>query len=153
MKGWMVGLLAVWAIFFLLASPLSPQMHITGLSISEENCAYFYNKWHQESWFDSWNWWVQNCHGYGEEHICGNNLLEPGEQCDTSDPIPCSMLGFSGGYASCNACTIDVSTCHGESVVDYSTLLNRASQLTTLQNEIAALENDLAVCEEEACDE
>lgn len=152
MRGWILGLLALWTIFFLFASPHAQQVHISGLSISENNCAYFYQKWHHEPWFETWNWWEQNCFSYGK-YICGNGVLEPGEQCDTSDPIPCSMLGFTGGFASCNSCKIDVSTCHGEGVVDYSSLSDRAAQLTVLQDTVAALENDLAVCMEESCNE
>jgi hypothetical protein len=46
--------------------------------------------------------------------FCGNNIREPGEQCDGSDlgGMSCSALGFNGGALSCTtACTFNVSVC------------------------------------------
>src|SRR3989344_62877 len=43
--------------------------------------------------------------------VCGNNILETGEQCDGSElnGQTCQILGFQGGILSCSAqCTFDV---------------------------------------------
>lgn len=46
--------------------------------------------------------------------ICGNNLKEDDEQCDTTDlnGITCQNLGYTGGQLNCRAdCTFDTSRC------------------------------------------
>lgn len=43
---------------------------------------------------------------------CGNNIVDPGEQCDGSTTALCSQYGYSQGTTSCSAsCTIDTSQC------------------------------------------
>ena len=47
--------------------------------------------------------------------VCGNNILETGEQCDGSElnGQTCQILGFQGGILSCSAqCTFDVIQCY-----------------------------------------
>ncbi|GIW66546.1 MAG: hypothetical protein KatS3mg095_0444 [Candidatus Parcubacteria bacterium] len=46
--------------------------------------------------------------------VCGNNLKEPGEECDDPDlgGQSCVSLGYSGGTLSCNSnCTFNTSQC------------------------------------------
>lgn len=48
--------------------------------------------------------------------MCGNGVINSGEQCDDSDlgGESCSSLGFSGGTLSCNSnCTFNTSACGG----------------------------------------
>ena len=46
--------------------------------------------------------------------VCGNNIKEPGEQCDGTDlgGATCQSLGYQGGTLSCNSdCTFNTSGC------------------------------------------
>lgn len=46
--------------------------------------------------------------------VCGNNIKEPGEECDGPDlgGQSCVSLGYSGGILSCNpSCTLNTSQC------------------------------------------
>src|SRR5262249_38542425 len=46
--------------------------------------------------------------------VCGNGVIDPGEQCDTSDlnGESCTTLGFTGGVLTCNSsCAFDTSEC------------------------------------------
>lgn len=53
----------------------------------------------------------------GAPPICGNGLIEPGEDCDkTSMGATCKGLGYTGGSLGCSAqCTYTTSTCTGTS--------------------------------------
>ena len=43
---------------------------------------------------------------------CGNNIVEPGEECDGSAGLTCASQGFTGGSISCSStCEIDTSAC------------------------------------------
>jgi cysteine-rich repeat protein len=47
--------------------------------------------------------------------LCGNQMIDPGEQCDGAPPTSttCSSLGFDGGTLSCTpSCTIDTTPCY-----------------------------------------
>ncbi len=46
--------------------------------------------------------------------LCGNNILEPGEQCDGTDlgGLSCGSFNFGGGTLGCSQlCTFDISQC------------------------------------------
>ena len=50
----------------------------------------------------------------GAEDLCGNNQLDPGEQCDGTQfgDATCESVGFGGGTLKCNSfCNIVVSSC------------------------------------------
>jgi hypothetical protein len=53
--------------------------------------------------------------GDGEpvEPMCGNNMVEPGENCDGTDldRMSCADFGFGGGMLSCNDCDLNLSDC------------------------------------------
>ena len=52
--------------------------------------------------------------GGGSGSLCGNGVLEPGEQCDGEDfgGATCASLGLEGGQLACNAdCAIVASAC------------------------------------------
>ncbi|HIH17543.1 MAG TPA: hypothetical protein HA282_04485 [Nanoarchaeota archaeon] len=52
--------------------------------------------------------------GGGGGPVCGNNIMEPGEQCDGDDlgGATCSSLGFTGGSLGCTStCMFEVNQC------------------------------------------
>ncbi|MCB9358623.1 carboxypeptidase regulatory-like domain-containing protein [Candidatus Woesearchaeota archaeon] len=66
-----------------------------------------------------------------EDSICGNGVVEPGEQCEGEvDPqMGCTTIGFSGGTLTCgNDCQYDTSSCQGSQGVCGDGLLNVGEQ-------------------------
>lgn len=52
-----------------------------------------------------------NCASACSEPVCGDGVVDAGEQCDSASPS-CGELGLPGGFALCNSdCTIDSSSC------------------------------------------
>jgi cysteine-rich repeat protein len=54
-----------------------------------------------------------------DERLCGNGIIDPGEDCDTSNlgGKSCISLGYSGGTLRCTSlCTFDETACVGEKV-------------------------------------
>jgi len=49
-----------------------------------------------------------------DEGVCGNGILEPGEDCDTGYYMYCSVLGFEEGVMFCEDCEFDTADCSGE---------------------------------------
>ena len=63
--------------------------------------------------------------GEEEDPICGNGLLEPGEECDGEDlgDADCSGLGFDPGILSCRSdCSYDVTACGAPPLPDQPTM-------------------------------
>ncbi len=51
-----------------------------------------------------------------DDSTCGDLVLNPGEECDTTTfgPLSCELFGYEGGALSCtDHCTLDVQTCIG----------------------------------------
>jgi len=63
----------------------------------------------------------QNCHFdtlqcVKNDPVCGNSVLEEGEQCEGSlGGKDCTTFGFDAGLLSCDNCMFDVSACEGAS--------------------------------------
>ncbi|MFT4304188.1 MAG: Kazal-type serine protease inhibitor domain-containing protein [Candidatus Woesearchaeota archaeon] len=96
-----------------------PNSSITGNYISE-NCNLYKRLWGNQPWFSTWDWYKQNCEvSYA---FCGNGILEQGEQCDTTQAVPCTILGFSSGVMTCSNCQFDTRNCIGNNIVDYNLL-------------------------------
>jgi len=59
----------------------------------------------------SWNELFSS--GIATKGTCGNNLIDPGEQCDgTAVPDTCASLGYAGGELTCNPnCTYNTNAC------------------------------------------
>lgn len=55
--------------------------------------------------------------------VCGNNIIEHGEECDNTElaNLTCSNFGFDSGSLSCDSsCDIDASACYNETPPDSS---------------------------------
>jgi surface protein len=102
---------------------------ITGKAVLHEGCSYYYEKWGSESWFNTWNWWNENCDGFFDIVTCGNGLLEKGEMCDTNQLIDCRILGFESGMMSCVDCMFYTGNCVGNNIVDYNALIGTGAEL------------------------
>jgi hypothetical protein len=109
---------------------------ITGKAISSDMCSYYYEKWGSESWFNTWDWWNENCGGYYGQSYCGNGILEKGEMCDTNQLIDCRILGFDSGMMSCSECKFNTNNCVGEVSVNYDNLIDSSSELQACLNEV-----------------
>ncbi|MCD6522188.1 MAG: DUF2341 domain-containing protein [Candidatus Diapherotrites archaeon] len=64
--------------------------------------------------FDGFNWSEWSNYTFTITGICGNGILEPGEECDGSNfgGKTCSSYGYSGGSLTCtSSCTISIDGC------------------------------------------
>jgi len=121
---------------------------ITALVIKQSDCEYYYSTWGDENWFSDWQWWKDNCEGYDlNDYECGNSVLEPGEACEGSVTLPCTVVGFTSGQMSCDSCSLDTFGCVGSvSNVDYDGLSEAYGQLQTCQDELSIVEDDYEEC-------
>jgi len=84
---------------------------ITG-NVVDDPCEYYYQKWGPESWFNTWDWYNENCGGYvSGNSLCGNDVLEAGEDCDTNELIECRDIGFEWGLMKCDNCQLVTDFC------------------------------------------
>lgn len=77
----------------------------------------------QDTWFECGCMWNNNdnvCEfAYTQfqcdDYVCGNNIIEPGESCDSTNygGMTCADFGLSGTGLACNNCEFDVSGCTG----------------------------------------
>ncbi|MFT4304321.1 MAG: hypothetical protein ACMXYG_07175 [Candidatus Woesearchaeota archaeon] len=63
-----------------------------------------------------------------DEPVCGNGIVEPGEECDGQLSLSCQDFGFEGGNIACTNCKIDTSGCEGEIGVCGDGILNKGEQ-------------------------
>ncbi len=65
---------------------------------------------------DTCLWDTSNCEGIPGAY-CGNEVIEPGEQCDGDewgDIVDCTDFDFTSGVLDCVACGFDTSDCEGD---------------------------------------
>ena len=124
---------------------------ITGLVVQEDNCEYYHDLWSNESWFNEWDWWNQNCaQYYSSGPVCGNDILEYGEECDTNDNVQCIILGFQSGYMTCDDCKFNTTQCsYQNEEVDYSGLISWSEDLQECNTNLSTAEINYQECLDE----
>jgi hypothetical protein len=117
---------------------------ITG-NVSSSVCSHYMEKWGSETWFSSWGWFNRNCANYFVDNVCGDNILDPGEQCDTTSLSNCRILGFSSGTMACtSACVYDTSACISDGgTIPPASCEDIASELESCQASYSTTLNEL----------
>ncbi|MFT4343540.1 MAG: hypothetical protein ACMXYE_02220 [Candidatus Woesearchaeota archaeon] len=127
----------------------TPELTITG-NVPTDLCIHYYERWGQESWFKDWQWWKEGCSHLGLFAICGNGILEEGEQCDTHKEIPCNILGFSGGMMKCTNCQFDTSECSAPvNQPEYKDIESITQEIEEIESSIAQFNTAITICNEE----
>jgi len=89
-----------------------------GIINIEDNCMYVWNPDQQDSDDDGLGDVCDPSPHGGPNFICGNNILETGEECDGSDfgGLSCLDYGYSSGNLICSSsCEISISSCFDSS--------------------------------------
>lgn len=133
---------------------------ITSYAQDFDRCDYYYQQYGNTAWFKTWKWFQDNCPNYFQQNLCGNNILDPGEDCDTEQVMTCDILGFTSGPLFCDDCQFDTSRCYfngtpGEDCETVQARLNscnidlgiESTRIQTLNSEIASLNSEVATCQ------
>jgi hypothetical protein len=143
--------------------------NITG-NATYELCKHNYDLYHNKPWFETWSWFINNCGSYLEHNqtLCGNGLLDAGEDCETSLTMDCKALGFISGNLYCSGCNFDTTNCVGgepgvpptgdcQSIIEELANCNNnlgqcQNSLSDAESEISSLNTQLATCQQELDD-
>ncbi|MFT4343541.1 MAG: hypothetical protein ACMXYE_02225 [Candidatus Woesearchaeota archaeon] len=142
-----------FALFVTIGFFATMPLQFTGHAIQSETCTTYYERWSQESWFNDWQWWKDHCYDFNKqnlkekEFLCGNGILEPGEQCDTNEIVSCSLIGLQGGNMKCtHDCMWDVRNCDIPDEVNYDIILQTENKLIELKELRSTLSEEHTQC-------